>query len=448
LKKFFSRKGKVAGLLLSAVLLVAGLLVPAATAAAQASVNVWVDPANQSVEVCDTVTVYVMIDSDTNPVAGDQFSLAWDPAILECTGISYAHSNYFLEAWVDANPSASMMYYPMDPNSTIDNTAGTITAASAAIMNSGGNGPEGSGILFNVEFHAKANGHTTLDLSGVVVSDPAMGIYNVVEGDANVYVGQPVPAPDLEVTAKAESWVDQGTKQYQIDYTVTNTGTEPTVQSNTSIAVDGTVITVEACPALNPGESYATTCLVTPIMTGSSDDILITADVYNQVTEGNENNNERLNTFSFISDSDGTIIDAGLGALLELDPPDDVLQWTLQLGDNEVSGTLNVKSNTSWECKVSDQDGTTVGHMTDWNGATYGTAQLGNAHVVECDAEATSVTLPTEGKICDGVVADQNGNDGEDFTIDFNQVVEYADPLLPSGHTYHIVVTFTAAVTI
>jgi len=123
------------------------------------------------------------------------------------------------------------------------------------------------------------------------------------------------------------------------------------------------------------------------------------------------------------------------------------MAWVLEQGPNSISGGANVKCNTPWQLQVNDQDANTNGHMTKWQADAYDTSvKLANALNVGC--ESTVALSGSNQLIADGVVADQDADNGQDLTVIFSQQVLYSDPVLTDGYSYHIVVTFTASSTI
>ena len=151
--------------------------------------------------------------------------------------------------------------------------------------------------------------------------------------------------------------------------------------------------------------------------------------------------------YALASDGGDVIINGNILAKLDLTVPADILDWMLEQGPNSISGDANVKCNTPWQLQVNDQDANTNGHMTKWKADAYDTGvKLANALNVGC--ESTVVLSGSNQLIADGVVADQDADDGQDLTVTFSQQVLYSDPVLTDGYSYHIVVTFTASSTI
>ena len=101
--------------------------------------------------------------------------------------------------------------------------------------------------------------------------------------------------PDLTITEKSEAWVVEGST-YNITYTVKNIGTIEAEASATSIEIDGETISNDTVPALAASESYTST-LGPFTISGSNDTILICIDIDNNITEVDEDNNCKENTF-------------------------------------------------------------------------------------------------------------------------------------------------------
>jgi hypothetical protein len=137
-------------------------------------------------------------------------------------------------------------------------------------------------------------------------------------------------------------------------------------------------------------------------------------------------------------------------ATIIIDCPEPNTDWAFRVGRNIYTSVLNIRCNDVWRCDVADQDPTTAGRMTEWDGSAYvtpGGRKLDSRMQVRCLSEGTLVTLAPSGKIADGDTIGQSGNSGQNFSIDFIQDTEFDDPVLHGGHVYHIVATFTAYIT-
>jgi len=399
---------------------------------------VGISPASQSVANGASFTLDLAIDTDTAS-RGWQANVSFEAAKMQCTGVT---EGGFLLDYAIANGGGTVS----GGAATINNTTGTVTIPGYAITGAGSGGPTGTGTLCTLAFTANAaiDAFAAVSLSGVVVSDvTGTSIPGPVVTGGTVAIGN-VPMPDLVVLAASAAKASDTT--YTITYTVSNQGNDPAGASTTSIAIDGGAAITVPCPALAAGASDTQT---TAAQTFSSptDTIVVTADSAGAVSESSEINNTRQIVYALAGGSGDVIVNGYILASLELAVPDDILNWPLHVGANSIDGTGNVKCNTPWQLQVNDQNGNTNGHMTKWQADVYDTSvQLANALNVGC--ESTVVLSGSNQLIADGVVADQDADNGQDLTVTFSQQVLYSDPVLTDGYSYHIVVTFTASSTI
>lgn len=399
---------------------------------------VGISPASQSVANAASFTLDLAIDTDTAS-RGWQANVAFDAAKMQCTGVT---EGSFLLDYAIANGGGTVS----GGAATINNTTGTVTIPGYAITSAGSGGPTGTGTLCTLAFTANAavDNFAAVSLAGVVVSDvEGDSIPGVVVTGGTVAIGD-VPMPDLVVSALSATKDGDGT--YTITYTIENQGDDDAVATSTSIVVDGGTPTMVACPALAAGASDTQTLTAQPF-TSPIDTILVTADSADVVSEGSELNNAMEIVYALASDGGNVIINGNILAKLDLTVPADILSWMLEQGPNSTSGAANVKCNTPWQLQVNDQDPNTNGHMTKWQADAYDVAvKLANALNVGC--ESTVALSGSNQLIADGVVADQDADNGQDLTVTFSQQVLYSDPVLTDGYSYHIVVTFTASSTI
>jgi hypothetical protein len=423
-------KGKGFTKLLLGALLICAMLIPASPVFA-AGVNMYVSPPSQTVDPGDPFNVVIMIDTDTM-TRGAQCSISFDPSLAQVTSVT---EGTFYSSWASSHGGGTFWQPP-----TVDNVAGTITNAAVAVTGAPGAGPIGTGDFIEIHMTALTDGICPITLTLAHIGDIDGNPLTVNTQDGEVIVGTP-SGPDLVVSEKHEEWIDESAGTYNVVYTVTNQGTEAAAASTTEIDVDGSA-TTNPCPALDAGSSDTQT--VGPFtLTDEEDVIIVTADINGDVAESNEGNNSTQNTLL----PGKTVLEGTLGGDLVITVPESVLDWVLAVGENSEDGTLNVKCNTNWQVTVSDDDLTTAGHMTEWDGAAYGSSSLGEQMVVECPAQSKTQGLETSGIIATGGVSGQSGNDGEDIALEFNQTIEYDDPVLPDGSVYRIVITFTGAMT-
>jgi hypothetical protein len=100
---------------------------------------------------------------------------------------------------------------------------------------------------------------------------------------------------------------------------------------------------------------------------------------------------------------------------------------------------LQIRSNAPWIITVKEED-ITGGHMTEWNGNSYGNRKLSIPMMVKADQ---SVTLPNleESPIKSGL---RTGSTPEEVDFSFVQQVTEEDAI-EDGNRYRMVVTFTGS---
>ena len=138
-------------------------------------------------------------------------------------------------------------------------------------------------------------------------------------------------------------------------------------------------------------------------------------------------------------------MDASFGAFLDLTTPDLVTFPSLALGANSVASSLNVKCNTNYAVEVSNANGW---KMAEWNGTAFVPSGRSLKNAMSITADGRTVTAGSPSLLVDGGVAGQNGMAGEDYAFTLAQQLEYADPMLPSGRSYHLIMEFLAYVTL
>jgi hypothetical protein len=401
--------------------------------------QVSVSPASQA--VANGASFTVNLDINTNTASrGWQMNVNFDATKMQCTGVS---EGTFLSSYATANGGGTVA---APGTLTWDNVGGTITIPGWAITGAGSGGPSGTGTLCTIAFTAKPSidNFASITPSSVILSD-VLGatIPGTTMTGGTVAIGN-VPMPDLVVSALSAAKVTDDT--YTITYTVMNQGNDAAAASTTSIVIDGGAPIAVACPALDAGASDTETTAAQTVTSGS-DTIQVTADSTGTFSESNESNNSRTITYALVGANGNTTINANIAGKLELTVPPAIDPWNLVVGSNDTSGTANVKCNSNWQVQVSDQDATN-GHMTKWmpgsgyDLATKLTAPLTVGCLTSIDLSGTPQTIAT------GTPAGQSGNDGQNLTISFHQPILYADSVLTGGYSYHIVVTFTASITI
>ncbi len=148
--------------------------------------------------------------------------------------------------------------------------------------------------------------NTVINLSGVDKVKVVADITNIVaesNENNNSYENMIVwpPAPDLIISSKSERWIaGQEGAQYNVDFQVRNNGnTNATTGHDVQLKVDGNVIETQTVPAtLGRGQSWSSSFSTNVTISGSSDNVTVTADANSEVAESDETNNSRSNTWT------------------------------------------------------------------------------------------------------------------------------------------------------
>lgn len=422
--------------MLVVVALIASLLVAVVPASAQAATLLTLTLGQRNANQGDTVTVPVSISTAAgfSGIRAYQFSLAYDPTRVVPTGVS---DGGFL-----ATAGASCNVIQALPPSW---TAGILSVPGWAILGCTGSSAAGNGTLANINFNVLSNapnGKANLSLQNVVLADvnaAAVPAASVVLNNTYIQVG---PGSDLRVSALGFQPIGTGST-FNLQFTITNQGGAASDPDVVTVASTGTTTPTQSINlgAIAAGASQSFTLPNYALATGSQN------ASFTITIQGNLQS--RTGTYSPVSSNGQTPIDASFGAFLQITPPSQVNFGQLQLGTNTVAGVLNVKSNTSYQVDLFD-NGTTVWHMTEWNGAAFGTRRLSDALHVQSGAAGGlhDVTAGTPPVLVTGGVAGQSGDAGQDFGLNFVQILHYADPLLPTGSTYHLILTFNGYVTL
>ena len=135
------------------VLTLVAVLALSAFAYAQAGALVSVDPAAQSVESGQQAAVAIMI-ADVNDLYGAEVHLAFDPTVLEVTGLTPG-------AFLDET-SGSVV-------SGFDNAAGTVDYAITLL--SPAPAVDGAGVLVEVAFRGKTAGTSIVTITDAILAD-------------------------------------------------------------------------------------------------------------------------------------------------------------------------------------------------------------------------------------------------------------------------------------
>ncbi|MGQ9683271.1 MAG: CARDB domain-containing protein [Anaerolineae bacterium] len=402
--------------------------------------------------------VSVVVSTDTPQGSrGFQHGVTFNKDVLQLVSVTKpAAGNNFYQDFADlyAGDGVELTYssFPNASKIATANSTGSLPFWGAALAGfpAGGTpaGPSGSGTVAIYRFRAIANGNTDIALHTVKVMDKdANFIAGVTSAPSNVQVG-PVLRADLVFTAFAVQAVPGDPSNYNVSYTVKNNGSADAAATVARITVDGVAVADQAVAPLAVGASVAMSYGPVAI-SGASDTVCVTLDATNLVNEGaaGEANNENCGSYSLLSDSGNTIINAQFLAFLEIVPPADITMWNLKVRpDNTHPGTVNVKSNRNYRVDVVDVN------PTDWNltayeplGPSYDLSKqiAAELRVLQGSYTATNgASLLIEG----GPAGQALDGSGENFGVTFKQAVAATDPVLSSGWNYRLVLTFVAGV--
>jgi len=222
-----------------------------------------------SVESGNTVTSPVRIN-DTVMLGGGEINFTYDPMVVHVTDVLPGDLRFSFKYKIN-NGSGWMRANALD----VEGLSGNVTFAH---LNLTAVGDDGDTSPLNI---ASAN---IFDMNCTTIA------YTVNNGSFMIL------SRDLVITKKSESWDIMEDKTYNIVYTVSNTGSGDAGASTTSITIDGVNAATDAVPALSSGERHTAT-LGPFTMTGDSDTIEVCADMYDIVSESDEENNCKENIF-------------------------------------------------------------------------------------------------------------------------------------------------------
>jgi hypothetical protein len=154
---------------------------------------------------------------------------------------------------------------------------------------------------------------------------------------------------------------------------------------------------------------------------------------------------QSLTTTPAPTTSGTTQIDGSVNPFLQIAVDPAVNFGQLAIGKNTTSGALVVRCNTNYQVDVSDANPLTAWFLTEFHLGLYK-----NQHLFEplsLQAIGFPIVDRPGGALLNGNVTAQGSHDiGQSFPLVFIQNLYYADPMLPPGETYHLVLTFNAYV--
>jgi hypothetical protein len=379
----------------------------------------------------DTVVVDLKINTDQK-IIGWQADVSYNPAVVKLN--SWTEDTSWLKAYAVANGGDSFRVA-----GTINNTTGNLIGASVAGLGiPAGQGATGSGVLGNLSFTALANGKAQLTFANVCLVLPNNTcLATQTLSPSFIQVG---PAPQLQVSSVVFTPAGNQGQIFNAKVTVANVaaaaypgGDQMTFAVTNATPASPAAVTLPAIGA-NASASFDLTGLT---LNAGAQNATLVATIAAFVAS-------KSGVYSPVSDSANTNVDANFGAFLKIAPDAAISFGSLALGDNTKAGSVNVKCNTNYEVDVYDNNASTW-HMTEWDGAAFKSIKLADPmHIISAQSD---VTAASAAMLVTGGVAGQSGDAGQTHNLTYKQTVHYADPLLPAGETYHLIVTFNAFVT-
>lgn len=374
------------------------------------------------------------------PYTGTQFDISFNPAVVRLDSVTWGN---FINP---ANCNNNLAVFQFVNNPTINNAAGTATNfAFAAIGVPVGQGCTGSGVVLTLNFTALAVGLSQTAVSNIITT---YGPAAAPAGDTtfpgfNQYVGAAPRLVVRSVTFEPAGGNPPGSS-FNVNVTVENTGGVASPNNvNMQVTTDGNSTPASQTvlvPSI-PGGAQITVALTGYQMVAGQSSSVVTATIPDFSTSASS-------TYSPVSSEGQTQISATFGAFIRITPDALIDFGRLQLGVNTKPGNINVKCNTNYQVDVFDRNPTNWQMSEYFNNAFVpGGRRLGEPLSVTADAFSRTVTRGTPPLLITGGVAGQSGDDGQNFALTYSQRLRYADPLLPAGRTYHLVLTFNGYVT-
>jgi hypothetical protein len=468
---------KIALASLLVITVIAGLLVTAIPTFAANPSSISLE--SKSVGNGATFTINLTASSSV-AVAGGQATVSFNATMFTCNSATYNTATpYFGSGEYNVTPS-------------IDNGLGKVSFTSTT---GGPTTVTGTGVWATLSFTAKAaanNSFQTLSfntsVSFLANNVPAALPTDLVNGI--ITVGQP-PAADLTVSNVGATIVHTGTSAstdpttYTVHFQVNNTGNLDAGASTAWVVVDGGAAITVATPAITQGNNSGTLTSATITLTGTYDTIVVTADATNVIPESNETNNTAnlMVSFSYPVPGQTTDVNGTFQKTLSFTQPASVdFGANMQLGDNSITQTINVKSNEYWTLQVlgtapvvspASATGPDAGKLTKFTTATttydpyiklhnqlhvitangyttpFPTAS-GNITPANNDVPLTGAAQVLATGIPEGQQTDTAANGyarlGETRTLYFSQLLLASDAhLASSGDVYHNQVVFQIA---
>jgi hypothetical protein len=405
-----------------------------------AGMYMYTSPDAMNKRIGDEFDVNIVIDADRE-LLGAQAAIDFDETVLNIMSIT--HKGELFTNYVTANGGTvedNIIEYPHGSISNA-NTTGQTGDLGVSIVGMGAQGPTG-GIFWTLHFKAIADGTSPITIVNEAMTDTAGNIIpGAIITGSTVTVGAALP--DLTVTTLTTSWEDPDAGSYYVQFTIKNIGTLAPSASSARLTIDGVAIESAIPVSALAANAQQVFELGPYTMSGESDTITVEAnntEAFAEITADN-------NTLTTYLASTKTIIEGNIVSKIIMSVPASIVDWELQVGNNSITRNLNIKSNSDWVVNIKeDSIRDMLGHLTEWDGSSYLSRALANPLALSCDGKVIPYLTADDQPLADGITADQNGDDGENFVVTFSQEVEFQDARLGSsaGTVYHLVITFVA----
>jgi hypothetical protein len=392
-----------------------------------------VSTANTFATAGQTFTVNVNVDTSGSKLLGWGFDLAYDPAVLSLT--SWAEGNFIHDQAVAAGGDSFRVA------GTTNNTTGSLAGASVAALGfPAGQGATGTGTIATLTFLAKANGKANLVFSNTTMVDENNHETAYTFAGGFVRVG---PAPALAIQSITFN-PPSGVTAFGADVIVKNNGAA-------MAAGDETVFTLAMNKAAPASQTFNVSGLATNATQTLHVDYTMNAGETSStlsVSDSVYGTSASQAYFSSIADIKNTNVDAKFNTFITLTTTGAIQFYPLSLGANTQTGAMNVNSNAQqWTVAAASTNG---GQMAEWNGSAWVTTNGHKLHdqlvVSQAKRSLVSLTGASGSLIPDGKVENQTADAGEDYSLTYAQALHAYDAALSAPNTYHMVVTYTAAV--
>jgi hypothetical protein len=192
----------------------------------QNQAQVWISPATTDIQVGQSFTVAIMLDTHNKASRGAWAGLQYNPKLLHANWIKEGD---FYRSWARSHNASTVLF----PAPFIINRIGLITAGQVVIRGGKTDGPAGSGSLFVIQFTALAAGKAPLHLTNVAVTGTNRHLLTANKTNAMVKITSAVQTPEPTPIGKTPTTTATRTVP-QATFTQTNTVQPTRVNTGTN----------------------------------------------------------------------------------------------------------------------------------------------------------------------------------------------------------------------